>query len=168
MAAPVWTPRTPVTLTATWASLAASSTLVAGYCTASYDNTSNNDPALVLSGFFRTGSANLAAGLIEVWAFTQRDGSAWPDLFTSAYSGSAGAFTVRSRQVLQAGAFNVATIVTETTQRTWDIRKRDIVGPFRGVDRVAFFVTHNAHTTTSAWSSTEADHGLILTPFRWV
>jgi hypothetical protein len=102
MAAPVWTPRTPVTLTATWASVAASSTLVAGYATAAYDNTTNNDPALVLSGFFRTASSNLAAGVIEVWAFTQRNGTDWPNLFTSAYSGSAGTFTANSRGVLQA------------------------------------------------------------------
>jgi len=168
MPAPILTPRAAVDLTATWASLAASSTLVAGYATASYDNTANDDSRLLLSGFFRSGASALQAGIIEVWAFTQRNGTDWPGMFTTTYSGSAGAFTVSSRQSLQTGAVPVAAVRTDNVQRTWDIRPRDILLPFGGLERVAFFVTHNAHTTTTAWSATEADHRLIMTPYRWV
>jgi hypothetical protein len=167
MAAPVLTPRAPIARFTGLGSLAASSTLVAGRCSAEWDNSTNNDFRLKVQGFFRTAGSSLQAGRIELWAFQQRDG-AWPDLFTTAYTGSEAAFTITDRNVFEQAAVQLASIDTTTTQRTWQTPGIEVIGQMGGgAEKVAFFVAHNAHTGTAAWDSASASHGLVLTPYYW-
>lgn len=160
--------RASASLSITLASLAASSTLTVGRCSAAYDNSANLDELLPISGKFKTGAANLQAGLIEVWAFAERADGTWPELFTAAYTGADGGFTVTERNVLQAGAALVCAIPTSTSQRDWVFRPRDLSMLLGGaVRKAAVFVTHSAHTSTNVWSATAGDFDISIKPHYW-
>lgn len=126
-------------------SLASSSGLTVGACTDAYDNSTNLDELLAASGQITVASSGLSAGTIEVWAFSERADGTWPDLFTSAYSGSAGGFTIRTRDILAAGAALVASMATDTTaSRPYSFRPTDLPARLGGfVRKVAFFAVHN-------------------------
>lgn len=160
--------RASSSLTITLASLAASSTLTVGRCSTEYNNATNLDEVLSVSGKFKTAATNLQAGVIEVWAFAERADGTWPELFTSTYSGTDGGFTVTERNVLIAGARMIAQITTGTTQRDYPFAPVNIAQRLgTGVRKFALFVTHNAHTSANGWSATGGDFDISVKPFYW-
>lgn len=145
-------------------SLASSSGLTVGACTDAYDNSTNLDEMLSASGVIKVAAAGLSAGNIEVWAFAERADGTWPALFSSAYSGSAGGFTVVSRGVLSAGAQLVRSMVTTTTASVeYGFRPADLAAMLGGaIRKVAFFVVHN--TGAALASSGQA---ISIKPHYW-
>lgn len=151
-------------LTCTLASLATSSDWTVGRCSAGYSNATNKDDILAVAGQIMTGTSPTAnPGTIEVWAFAQRADSTWPDLFTASYSGSDGGFTVRSRNILFAGARLVAAMTTSTTSNLpYSFGPLDLAQLFGYVPKeVALFVTHN---TGVALNGTGGNHVLTVHP----
>lgn len=146
--------------TITLASLAASSTLVAGRCSTSKSNASNKDEHLGVAGVVTIGSS-ASAGFIEVWAFAQRKDGTWPEIFTAAYTGSDAARTVQSRSILRASAVLVAGISVAAGS--------NVAYPFRMVDLArlfgfapaehALFVTHSTNVNLN---STAGNHSIDL------
>lgn len=153
-----------VTLTA--ASLATSSGRTVGRCSASYSNTTNKDEHLAASALITTGTSP-TAGVIEVWAFQTREDGTWPDLFTAAYTGSDGGFTVRSREILRAGAVLLGSVVNDTTNNNpYTLQPRDLALLFGTVyvREVAFFLTHSSGVNLN---STSGNHELVISPSYW-
>jgi hypothetical protein len=147
--------------TITLASLATSSGLTVGRCSTSRSNATNKDEHLGVAGRITIGSS-ASAGTIEVWAFAQRADGTWPEIFTAAYSGSDGGFTINSRDILRASAYLVAGITTAAGS--------NVAYPFRLVDlsrlfgfapkEHALFVTHNTGVNLN---STAGNHSIDLT-----
>lgn len=151
--------------TLTLASLAASSSLTVGRASAAFDNGTNKDDSLGVSGFITAGTSP-TVGLIEVWAFAQRADSTWPELFTAAYSGSDGGFTVNSRDILLAGAVLVGCVINDTTSnRAYVIKLRDVAMLFGFAPKqFALFVTHS---TGVALNATGGNHALTVHPVSY-
>lgn len=150
-------------LTITLASLATSSGLTVGRCSSSYSNSSNKDEILALSGQITVGTTT-ALGAIEVWAFVPRADGAWPDLFTAAYSGSDGGFTVRSRDILIAGARQVKymPVAASLTNIPFSFAARDLAELFGYPPKeFAVFVTHSSGVNLN---STAGNHSIDVLP----
>lgn len=147
--------------TITLASLATSSGLTVGRCSTSKSNSTNKDEILAISGQITVGTTT-TAGLIEVWAFAPRADSTWPALFTEAYTGSDGGFTIRSRDILRAGAVPVAgaIVAASLTSVPFTFRPRDLSELFGyPVLEHALFVTHSSGVNLHA---TAGNHSLDL------
>lgn len=152
--------RASSSLTITLASLATSSTLTVGRASTSYSNATNKDDILALAGQVTVGTTT-TAGVIEVWAFAQRADSTWPDLFTAAYSGTDGGFTIRSRDVLFAGARLVssATVAASLTNVPFSFGPQDLSALFGYPPKdLAFFVTHSSGVALNATAGNHAMH----------
>ena len=151
-------------LTITLASLASSSGLTVGRCSTSYSNATNKDEILALAGQITVGTTT-TAGVIEVWAFAQRADSTWPDLFTAAYSGTDGGFTIRSRDILFAGARLVGgsmTVAASLTNVPFSFGPQDVGALFGYPPKdVAVFVVHN---TGVALNATAGNHAMHILP----
>jgi hypothetical protein len=151
-----------VTLTLT--SLATSSGLTVGRASSSYTNATNKDDFVLPTLKVRSGSvAPTAGGVIELWAFAQRADSTWPELFTGAYAGTDGGFTINSRDILFAGAVLLGSVTNDaTTARDYIIRGRELAQAFGAVPQVfAFFVVQS---TAQALDSTAGNHVLTMNP----
>lgn len=150
-------------LTITLASLASSSGLTVGRCSTSYSNATNKDEIQALAGQITVGTTT-TAGVIEVWVFAQRKDSTWPDLFTAAYTGADSGFTVRSRDILFAGARNIAsmTVAASLTSIPFSFGPRE-VGELFGYPpkEWAVFVTHSTGVNLN---STGSNHSIDLSP----
>ena len=150
-------------VTITLASLAASSTLLAGRESTAIDNgASNKYLDYLLAGHYRTGAANLQAGLIRTAIVGARnDTPAWPDVF----DGTDSAETVTVQAMYDSICRIVSEIVTDATQRTWPFGPVALASFFGGVipDQFVIFVSHSAHTSTNVWSATEGDHAVSQT-----
>lgn len=151
-------------ITITLASLAASSTLLAGRESTAVDNgASNKYLDELLAGFYRTGSSNLQAGTIRTAVVGAIDDTpTWPDVF----DGTNSTETVSLQAIYDSVCRIASDIATDTSQRTYPWGPVAVAGFFGGVlpDQWLIFVAHNAHTSTNAWSSTEGDHGIKRTP----
>lgn len=155
--------RVTSTVTHTVASLASSSGRTVGRASTAYDNTTNKDEQIGGAARITTGTTP-TAGIIEVWAFQELEDGTWPDIFTSAYSGTDGGFTVKSRDVLRAGAVLLGSVATDTTSnRAYDFQARDLARLFGVlyVRKVAFWATHS---TVAALNSTTGNHKSIILP----
>ena len=144
------------------ASLGHSTSLTAGQCSAAYSNTSNLDDFLLPTLKLRAGTGTLTGnGPAELWAFTQRADGTWPELFTGAYTGADGAFTVVSRDILFAGAVSLGVVTMDTTaSRHYVLRGFELAQRFGAMpEQVAFFFTHNSGQPLS---TTAGDHVLSL------
>lgn len=151
-------------ITITLASLATSSGLTVGRCSASYSNASNKDDFLLPTLKVKSGAtAPTAGGSIELWAFAQRADSTWPEIFTAAYAGSDGGFTATSRDILFAGAVLLGSVTNDaTTARDYVIRGRELAQVFGAVPQnVAFFVVQN---TAQALDATSGNFALSVNP----
>lgn len=151
-------------VTITLASLAASSTLLAGRESTAVDNgASNKYLDELLAGFLRTGAANLQAGTIQVAVVGNIDDTpTWPDVF----DGTDSVETVSVQAMYDQVCRVISSIATDTTQRIWPFGPTSVASMFGGVmpDQYVVFVSHNAHTSTNVWSATESDHGIKRTP----
>lgn len=146
-------------LTATLASLAASSTLVAGREATSVSNSSNKYLDELLSGMVTTGTSP-AAGKIEVWVIAKSDDTNWPDVF----DGTDSAETATSRDILMACGRLAWSVVTDTTSnRAYHFSNVSIASLFGGSmpKEWTVFVTHS---TTAALNATGGNHRISHTP----
>lgn len=147
--------------TITLASLATSSGLTVGRCSTSNSNATNKDEILAVSGQVTCGTTT-TAGVMELWAFAQRADSTWPDLFTAAYTGSDGGFTIRSRDILRAGAVLVgsATVAASLTSVPFTFAARDLseLFGFPPKEHALFFV----HSSGVNLNSTAGNHSIDL------
>lgn len=147
-------------LTITLASLASSSGLTVGRCSTSYSNATNKDEIIGLAGQITVGTTT-TAGVIEVWAFAQRADSTWPDLFTTSYAGTDGGFTIRSRDILFAGARLVSsmTVAASLSNVPHSFGPQDVAALFGYPPKdVAFFVAHNSGVALNATAGNHAMH----------
>lgn len=148
--------------TLTLASLAASSTLLAGRESTLVDNSSNKYLDYLVAGQYRAAATNLQAGTIATAVVGPRDdggGTAvWPDVF----DGTDSAETVTVQAMYDQVCKVISAITTDATQRTWPFGPVGIAQFFGGICpyKFVYFVSHNAHTSTNAWSSTEGDHAV--------
>lgn len=158
--------RSSSALTHTLASLATSSTRVAGQASAAYDNSTNKDENLAVSLMFTTGTSPTAS-FAEAWLVQEREDGTWPDIFTSTYSGSDGAFTVKSRDILRAGAVLLGSTATDSTSnRTYVFQLRDAPMLF-GTKFVNKFFVWFTHSTAVNLNSTSGNHETIVKPSYW-
>lgn len=151
------------TPTMTLASLAASSTLLAGRESSSISNASNKYLDSLCAGNYRAAASNNQAGNIYTCVVGPRDDTpTWPDVFDG---------TDSTETVTDAGTFNsicriISSIAADNTaSQTWYWGPVTIAGFFGGVLPTAwvFFVTQNIQTSTNAWSATEGDHAVRYT-----
>jgi hypothetical protein len=161
------TARSSSALTCTLASLATSSGLTVGRCSSAYDNSTNRDENLSISGLITTGTTPTIGTVIEMWAFGERADGTWPELFTAAYTGSDGGFTIQDRNVLFGGAALVASLRNQvaTSNLGYVIRPRDICELLTAyTSKFALFVTHSTGVNLN---STGGNHVLTVKPSYW-
>lgn len=163
------TARSSSTVTFTLAGLATSSSLTVGRCSAAIDNSTNLDEFLILSLQAMTGTSPTASKTLELWAFGELADGTWPDLFSSAYSGSDGGFTIRSREILFSGARLVSAINTGTAGNTSNVpytfAPRDLSALLGGaVRKAALFLAHDTGVNLNA---TGGNHAANVKPYYW-
>jgi hypothetical protein len=139
-------------LTFTLASLASSSTLVAGRESTSYDNSSNKDTDAMLSGKVTTGTGP-SAGTVEIWVIAPiEDTPAWPDVF----DGTDSTETVTSRDILAAfGRLAASITIDSTSDRTYPFNAGSIAALFGGVlpSKFVIFITQSSGVNFNATGS---------------
>ena len=140
--------------TFTLASLAASSTLVAGRESDTVDNTTTKYLDFQYTQRTKVGTT-LTAGFIELWVVPSFDGgTTWPDVFDGTDSNE----TITSRDILGAAARCGAVVATSTTNSlTYDLAIPSIARLFDGQvpEKFVFFVVQS---TNAALSATGGDH----------
>lgn len=147
--------------TITLASLATSSTLVAGQEGTAIDNSSNKYLDYLVGGKITTGTTP-TAGLIEVWAYgAVNDTPLYPDVL----DGTDSVETFTSRDILLASMTRIATLITDaTSNRTYWFGPVSLLGAF---SRMApsgsilpahhgLFVTHNTAVNLHATGTNHA------------
>lgn len=143
--------RASSTVTNAIESLATSSTWVAGYESATIDNTSNLDLDILLSGITTVGTTPTANTVIEHWVvpIIDSDGSTWPDVF----DGTTSAETVTSREILlSCGKLAASIDVPSTTSNIsypWGaVSVRALFGSVP--PKFVVFTTHNTGVNLNA------------------
>lgn len=152
-------------ITITLASLAASSTLLAGRESTAVDNgASNKYLDELLAGFYKMAASNNQAGIIRTAVVGNIDDTpTWPDVF----DGTDSTETVTDQPTYDSICRIISDIANDNTaSQVWYWGPVAIAGMFGGVlpDQYVLFVSQSAHTSTNAWSSTESDHGIKRTP----
>lgn len=147
----------------TKASLAASSTLLAGRESDLVDNTTNKYLDYMLSGHFKTAASNAQVGSIAIAVVAAEDDTpTWPDVF----DGSDSVETVSLQNVYDQ-VCKIAALIATTASNSlvWPFAPTSVASLFGGNCPFKFvvFISHNAETSTNAWSSTEGDHALKAT-----
>jgi hypothetical protein len=137
-----------LTVTALNGGIASSATWVAGWTSATYDNSSNKDLDLLLSGKFTVESSGLTAGEIRVYVYVPLDDSNYPDLFTAGTEGTEGTATVHDALTLNA-MYLVGAMVTDTTaSQVYNLPQTSLL------TRLGFcpqkFAVYVAHSTVAA------------------
>lgn len=151
-------------VTITLASLAASSTLLAGRESTLVDNTTNKYLDYMLAGHFKTAASNAQVGAINVAVVEPEDDTpTWPDVF----DGTDSTETVSLQNVYDQVCRVAASITTTASNAlVWPFAPTSVANLFGGNCPFKFvvFVSHNAETSTNGWSSTEGDHAVKVTP----
>jgi hypothetical protein len=133
---------TPTDLTITLASLASSSTLVAGRESTAVDNRTDEYLDALVSGFVASGTT-LTAGALEVWVYAQLDDTpTYPEVLDGTDSDE----TFTTRDQMFAGMRLGARIVTNTTNSVvYPIAPFSVASLFGGVmpRRWGVFLTHS-------------------------
>lgn len=144
--------------------LATSSGRTVGRMSTSYSNTANKDEEVAASVLFTVGTGPTAGGIIEAWIIPQREDGSWPDIFTATYSGTDGAFTVRSREHLRAGGALLGSVqVLGTSDLPYVLRPRNVAQLLDViyVREFGVFITHNTGVNPNA---TASNHETIVLP----
>jgi len=148
----------------TKASLAASSTLLAGRESDAVTDATNKYLDYMLAGHFKGASSNAQAGSINVAVVGAEDDTpTWQDVF----DGSDSTETVSLQNVYDQICKVVATITTTATNSlVWPFGVNSVAAMFGGNIPIQFvlFISHNIETSTNAWSATEGDHAVRYTP----
>ena len=143
------------TLTASVASLASDTNLLAGIESSIIDNTADGFDDILVSGKITTGTSPTASRQIEVWAIAW-DGANWPDVF----DGTSGSETITSSDIKNAICRAVAIMSTNSTSdRTYHFTGVSLRNAFGGElpSKIVLFQTHN---TGVALNATAANHEL--------
>lgn len=136
------------------ASIATSSTWIAGWTSGTIDNTSNLDLDIGITGKLLLGNS-ATAGAIRVYAYAMLDDSTWPDLFSAGTEGTEGTATIHTTTIRDAGMVLVTAITTRAdpgTDDTYPILLSSIRGAFGGVmpPKFALFITHSTGVNFAA------------------
>jgi len=136
------------TITASVASLASDTNLLAGIESPVIDNTTDGFDDILISGKVTTGTSPTASKQIEVWAVAW-DGANWPDVF----DGTSSAETITSSDIKNAICKPVAILATNnTSDRTYHFSGVSLREAFRGdlPSKVVLFVVHNTGVNLNA------------------
>lgn len=148
-------------LTITLASLATSSTWLAGAESDAIDNTSNKYLDYLIAGKVTVGTSPTAATEIRVYVVAMMEDSTWPDVF----DGTGSAETVTSAGVGSAFLKLAAVMPVDatTSDRAYYFGPVSVAQLFGGVCPKKFvaFVTHNSGVSLN---STGGNHSLNVTP----
>jgi len=147
-------------LTVTLASLATSSTFLAGRESTVIDNTSNLYLDYLLSGKITTGTSPTDAKEIRVYVYALMEDSTYPDVFDGTDSDE----TVTSTQIRDSALKLAAVIATNnTSDRTYPFSPISVAALFGGTlpKKFGVFVTHN---TAVNLNSTAGNHAIYITP----
>ena len=150
-----WRYGTTTTITASVASLASDTNLLAGIESSIVNNETDGFEDHILSGKFTTGTSPTTSRQIEVWAVAW-DSSAWPDVF----DGTSSAETITSSEIKNALCKAVVVLPTNnTSDRTYSFTGVSMKTVFGGVlpSRYVLFVVHN---TGVALNATAGNHEL--------
>ena len=144
-------------------SLAASSTLLAGYESNAVDNgASNKYLDYLLSGKFTAAGSNQQVGQIYTCCVAALDDTPnWPDVF----DGTASAETVTSAGVFNGICKILSAITAESVaSRVYYFALASVAQLYGGwvPDQFVLFVSHNIETSTNAWHS--SGHDISSTP----
>lgn len=135
-------------------SLASSTTLVAGWTSASVDNTTDLAADYLVGGTFATHASNRQAGSIVVYSYAAFNTTpTWPDLFSAGTEGTEGTATIHDSEQRDSGLLLVRAItVDNTASAVYTFPPTSIAQLYGGVVPPfwALFVTSNASTTTTA------------------
>lgn len=151
----LWKYGTTTTITASVASLASDTNLLAGIESAPVDNRTDGAEDHIMSGKFTTGTSPTASRQIEIWAVAW-DSNAWPDVF----DGTSSAETITSSDIKNALCKSVAILPTNnTSDRTYSFTGVSMKTVFGGVlpSQYVLFVVHN---TGVALNATAGNHEL--------
>ena len=163
-------PADSVTITATGlASLATSSTRIAGYALAAVSNRTNLDITHLLSGIITVGTTPTTNTQIDVWmipAHSYTSGTpVWPDVFT----GSAGAASVTSLGILQSCGVPLKSMLVDsaTSNRGYPFTQIDLAAANGGALPFDYqiFVAHN---TAVNFNSTGGNFTMTYTRVRYI
>lgn len=146
---------TSTALTNAIASLATSSTWLAGYESDVVDNTSNLYLDYTIEGKVRVGTTPTANTEIRIYVVASFDGSTWPDVF----DGTTGAETVTSAGVRDGFAKLAAVLPVDatTSDRDYPFSIGSVATLFGGVCP-AKFVLFTTHNTGVNLNSTGGNH----------
>lgn len=136
------------------ASIATSSTWVAGWVSGTIDNTSDLDLDKLISAKFQLGNS-ATAGEIRVYAFAMLDDSNWPDLLSAGTEGTEGTGTVHTTTIRDATMvllWAAATRADPGTDDNYQMPPTSVAGAFGGVlpPKFALFVTHSTGVNFAA------------------
>lgn len=125
------------------ASLATSATLVAGYESATIDNSSNNDLDILVTALVTVGTTPTVNTIIEIHSVAMRDDSTWPDVF----DGTTSAETITSTGVKDNIVNPLAFLnVSATTSNVgYEMTQQSLASRYGGVcpRKSSFFTVHN-------------------------
>jgi hypothetical protein len=144
-------------ITASLASLASDTNLLAGLESAVIDNTTDGFEDIILSGKITTGTSPTAARQIEVWAVAW-DSNGWPDVF----DGTSSAETITSSDIKNSICKPVAIMSTNnTSDRTYPFTGVSLRSAFMGAlpSKVVLFIVHNTGVNLN---STAGNHELRI------
>lgn len=136
--------------------VASSSTLVAGWTSATIDNTTDLDLDKLVSGKLVLESSGLSAGEIRLYVYTMLDDSTWPDLFSAGTEGTEGTATVHDTEIRDSGMKLLWSTVTDTgASDPYTIPMISIAEHFGGVmpPKCALFLTQSTGTTLETTGS---------------
>lgn len=149
-------------ITITLASLATSSTLLAGRESGSVVNTTNLDLDHLVGGIIMVGTTPTINTTIEVWVVAPREASGgtyvWPDVF----DGTDSAETITSAGIKYSICRLLASIAVDatTSDRPYDFAPVSIASLFGGVMPPSYviFVTHNTGVNLNATGGNHEIH----------
>lgn len=149
-------------MTITLASLAPSSTLLAGREGTAIDNMTNLYPYYHVSGKVKTNATITAGGRIEVWAIGSWDGTTWPN--AGVFDGTDSDETITNANIKNSICRLVASMPVDATG-TYEFGPVEIGSLFGGLvpPKWTLFVTHNTHAS-NALDSTGSNHQIRIQP----
>jgi len=129
--------------------IASSSTWVAGWTSATIDNTADLDLDKLVSGSFVVESSGLAAGEIRVYVYAMLDDTTWPDIFSSGTEGTQGTATLHDTEIRDSLKLLWAQSTDTTASRVYPMQSASVAARFDGVlpPKFALFVTQSTGTT---------------------
>lgn len=136
-------------------SLASDTVRKAGAQTAEYDNSTNLDDDVLLSGAVKLGTSPTVSKQVDVWVVASKDGTTatYPDSAGAAFTASARAATWSSENVRNAGGKLLKSMLTDAvTSRLLEFDNESVAALFGGVlpQRFIVFVAHDSGVALDA------------------